>query len=156
MVHLVVREQRRVLMLEAVADLDVGVDVAQVAIPNGAGGAEQVRLEQLAADDAGVAHCRRRVAEQLAQLRDRLRVRPQVGEHLAQARQLGLGSVERPVFALGVVPAMLPAAQVPGDELQRRGPVPEPPQRLVGAQAAPPANARAAGTRKRTSPGSSA
>jgi hypothetical protein len=113
-------------------------------------------MVQLATDDAGVAHCRRRVAEELAQFGDRLRVGAQVGEHLAQAGELALGAVERPVLTLGVVPPMLPAAQVPGHELQRRGPVPEPPQRLVGAQAAPPANARAAGTRKRTSPGSSA
>jgi hypothetical protein len=52
-----------------------------------------VSLEQLATDDAGVAHCRRRVAEQRAQLGDRLRVRAQVGEHLVQARQLGLGAL---------------------------------------------------------------
>jgi hypothetical protein len=67
-------EQRGVLVLESVAQPDVSVDVAQVAVAHCAGGAEQVRLEQLAAYDAGVLHRGRRVAEQLAQFGDGLRV----------------------------------------------------------------------------------
>jgi hypothetical protein len=67
-----------------------------------------------------------------------------LSEHLAQAGDRVACRVEGAVGASGIVPAMLPAAVLERDEVQRRVAVADAPDR--GAQAGPPANARAAGT----------
>ena len=75
----------------------------------------------LAARDPG------RLAEQVGELCQGLRVRSQIGEDLAQARDLVLGAVQRPVLPLGVVEPVVPATEFARDVGERCGGVSEAP-----------------------------
>ena len=76
-------------------------------------------------------------------------------QHLSQARDREIRSVERAVLAPGVVEAMVPAAELAGNISERRRGMAEAPDALrrSQSQSAAPANARAAGTTRCRSSG---
>jgi hypothetical protein len=141
--HAMFGEHRCVFVLQAGARRGI-VDVDQLPVEDQFGGRQHALAAKLSGHGAGGGSQRGVRAEEVAQLGQHGGVGTQIGEHLAQAGDSVACRVEGAVGAAGVVPAMLPAAVLERDEVQRRVAVADAPDR--GAQAGPPANARAAGT----------
>jgi hypothetical protein len=112
-----------------------------------------VQCPPAALNRAGGLQQLRALPHQLGELGEHLGVRAQVGEHLDQAGFWLRGAVQRAVLPLGIIPALLPGAQLPRYERQWRQGSPEPPDALGGVQSPAPANARAVGTSSRRSSG---
>ena len=115
--HAVRGEEPSVLSGEPFAGRDI-VEIDQRAAIDGDGrGGHCVASPPCPRDLAG--RDRRRVAEDVGELGQGRGVGPEIGQHLAQARDREIRGVERAVLAPGVVEAMVPAAELAGNRRER-------------------------------------
>ena len=97
-----------------------------------------------------------RAPEQPPELGDGFRVRPEVGQDLAQRGARFMGRVQRAVLAPRIVEPVVPPAESARDQRQRVGGSAQPPDEDRGGQSVDPAKDRAAGTTPRRSSGTRA
>jgi hypothetical protein len=132
MLHAVRGEAPSVLSGEPFAGRDI-VEIDQRTAMEGDGrGGKRVAPPPCPRDLAG--RNRRRVAEEVGELGQGRGIGSQIGQHLAQARDRQIRSVERAVLAPGVVESMVPAAELTGNIRERGRGMAEAPDALGRSQ----------------------
>jgi len=143
--HSVLGQEFRVTSLELRAHVDV-VEVDELAVGDDHRLRERIPHPPLPGDPTRQPQVGNAAATvQLRELDEQRGVRAQVGEHFVEAGQSLGRAVERSVVPCRIVEPVLPPVQVTRGEVEGRGRVADPPDRVVGNQPAAPANARAAG-----------
>lgn len=142
--HAVLFQQGSMLPLQAPAKANI-IDIHQLAAEDLDPGRRQDELTTpLGCDMAG--RKLRCITEEATEFAECRRVDTMGGQNLAERGDLKTGAVERAEAPLDIVESMLPAAILPGNEVQRKACVTHPPDpRRVLQTMALPTNSRAAG-----------